>query len=115
MNTYDMSRRARDAATGEAILGSEDTGSHACYLIYGILRPGEKGRTARPGSGHEEMLLAVRGDLEVAGAFTGTLREGSALHLAGEQECLLENRSLSEAVYVIAGGHSEGGHHPPGI
>jgi hypothetical protein len=111
MKTYDLSRRARDAGEGEAILGSEDTGSHACYMIYGLLKPGEKGRVARPGSGHEEIILAAKGDLEVTGAYSGTLREGSALYLVGEQECMLRNKSLSEAIYVVSGGHSGSGHH----
>jgi len=26
-------------------MGIKDTGNHACYMIYGILTPGEKGRT----------------------------------------------------------------------
>ncbi len=29
---------------GEYVFGAEDTGSHACYMIYGILKAGEKGR-----------------------------------------------------------------------
>jgi len=27
---------------GEYVFGSADTGSHACYMIYGRLMPGEK-------------------------------------------------------------------------
>ena len=96
---------------GEYIFGSADTGSHACYMIYGTLNPGEKGRMVKPGKGHEEMLLAARGSLKVTGHFEGTLKEGSAIHLAGEQECLLENPGTSVAVYVIAGGHTGHGHH----
>jgi hypothetical protein len=96
---------------GEYVFGSEDTGSHACYMIYGILKPGEKGRVVKPGKGHEEMVLAARGKLHIAGDFSGTLEEGSAIHLAGEQACILENPGTSEALYVIAGGHAEQGHH----
>lgn len=96
---------------GEYVFGSADTGSHACYMIYGTLQPGEKGRMVKPGKGHEEMLLAARGSLKVSGHFEGTLDEGSAIHLAGEQTCLLENPGTSAAVYVIAGGHTGHGHH----
>jgi len=39
------------------------------------------------------------------------LEEGSAFHLAGDNSCFLENKSPSEAAYVISGGHSETGHH----
>jgi hypothetical protein len=96
---------------GEYIFGSADTGSHACYMIYGTLNPGEKGRMIKPGKGHEEMLLAARGSLKVTGHFEGTLEEGSAIYLAGEQTCLLENPGTSAVVYVIAGGHTGHGHH----
>jgi hypothetical protein len=96
---------------GEYVFGSADTGSHACYMIYGTLNPGEKGRMVKPGKGHEEMLLAARGSLQVTGHFEGTLDEGSAIHLAGEQTCVLENPGTSAAVYVIAGGHAGSVHH----
>ncbi len=111
MKTYDVARDARDSAEGEGIVGFQRTGSHACYLLYGVLKRGEGGRAVKPGRGHEEILLAVKGNFEVTGFFTGTLIEGSAIHLSGEQECLLKNTGDSEALYIIAGGHSEGSHH----
>ena len=80
-------------------------------MIYGILKPKEKGRLVKPGEGHEEIVLAVKGDLKVTGSCAGSLKEGFALYLKDEQECFLENTGESEAVYVIAGGHSVGGHH----
>ncbi len=97
--------------TGEYVFGSADTGSHACYMIYGRLKPGEKARQIKPGKGHEEMLLAASGEFSVTGDFEGIIEEGSVIHLSGEQTCYLENRGSSEAVYVIAGGHSGQGHH----
>ena len=96
--------------SGEYVFGSADTGSHACYMIYGTLKPGEKGRVVKPGKGHEEMLLAAKGSLRVTGHFSGILEEGSAIHLTEEQTCLLENPGSSPAVYVIAGGHSDRDH-----
>jgi hypothetical protein len=59
-------------------------------------------------SGAGEYILA---DLELSGAYSGHLEEGKAFHVAGDTAVFLENRGLSEAVYVIAGGHSGGGHH----
>jgi hypothetical protein len=79
-------------------------------MIYGTLKPGEKGRLIKPGAGHEELVLAVRGDMGVTGKLSGTLKEGTSFHIAGDDECLLENKSSEEAIYVVAGGHSEGGH-----
>ena len=96
---------------GEYVFGAADTGSHACYMIYGRLNPGEKAREIKPGKGHEEMLLAACGSFSVTGDFEGTIEEGSVIHLSGEQSCHLENRGSTEAVYVIAGGHAEQGHH----
>ncbi len=107
----DLRERTLNSQSGEAVFGHKDTGSHACYMIYGRLGPGEKGRLFKPGKGHEEIVLAVKGNINVAGFYEGKLAEGSAFHLAGENECFLENRGATDAVYVIAGGHSEAGHH----
>ena len=111
MKKYELIKKALESANHECILGSEDTGSHACYMIYGVLKPGEKERLIKPGKGHEEIILAVKGNLEVTGHYTGILEEGCAIHLAGDESCFLENKSPAEAAYVIAGGHSEPGHH----
>ena len=95
---------------GEYVFGAEDTGSHACYMIYGVLKPGEKERMIRPGKGHEEILSAVKGSLKVTGQYSGALEEGSAFHIKGDQTCFIENMGDSEAVYIVAGGHSGHGH-----
>jgi hypothetical protein len=97
--------------SGEFILGSKETGSHACYLVYGVIRPGEQRRELKPGHGHEEIVLAVQGDLKLTGQYAGTLMQGQALHLQGDESVLAENTSTTPAVYVIAGGHSNHGHH----
>ena len=109
MKTFDLRQMALDSG-GEYVLGVKDTGSRACYMIYGVLGPGEKGRIVKPGAGHEELVLAQRGDIEVSGQMSGTLKEGSLFHIAGDEECFLENASSVEAVYIIAGGHSGEGH-----
>ena len=109
MKAFDVVRRLK--GPGEYILGSKETGSHACYLIYGIIGPGEKGRELRPGSGHEEIVLALTGDLHLTGRYNGMLKQGQAIHLAGEDTVQVENRNNAETVYVISGGHSDGGHH----
>lgn len=111
MKIFELKNKALLSENGEHILGSQETGSHACYMIYGILKPGEKGRVIKPGEGHEEIVLAMKGDIAVTGHCAGTLKEGSAFHIDGEDECFLENKGISDAVYIIAGGHSEGGHH----
>lgn len=108
---FELKNNALNSETGECILGYQETGSHACYLIYGVLRPKEKGRAVKPGIGHEEIVLAMKGELKVTGYYSGNLQEGSAFHVVGEHECYLENTGESDAVYIIAGGHSEAGHH----
>ena len=111
MKKVEVKKRALSSENGEYILGLEDTGSHACYMIYGTLKPGEKGRLIKPGKGHEEIVLAVKADLEISGAFSGRLEEGDAFHIVEDASVYLENTGSNEAVYVIAGGHSAKGHH----
>lgn len=111
MKIFDVKNKAFNAGFGEHIVGYKETGSHACYLIYGIIKPGEKDRRVKPGKGHEEILLAMQGDLNITGYYTGILREGNAFHIVGDNECILENKGIKDAVYIICGGHSEGGHH----
>jgi hypothetical protein len=107
MKFYEVAGKVHDS--GEYILGSRETGSHACYLVYGALKPGEKGRELRPGHGHEEIVLALVGDLRLTGHYSGKLKQGQALHLTGEESVFVENTGDAQALYVIAGGHSE--HH----
>ena len=109
MKTYEVQKEL--PGSGEYILGAEQTGSHACYLIYGTMKPKEKGRELKPGKGHEELFLAVKGDFAATGHMEGIIREGQAVHLIGDETSQIENTSDSEAIYVVAGGHSSDGHH----
>ncbi len=111
MKIFEVKKRALNSETGEFLLGFRETGSHACYMIYGVLKPAEKARPVKPGPGHAEIVLAMKGDLEVTGNYAGSLKEGSAFYIKGEEECLLENRGESDAVYIIAGGHSKADGH----
>ena len=108
MKIFDVFGKSMES--GERILGSRDTGSHACYLIYGKLRPGEQGRELKPSHGHEELILALHGDLQMSGHSSGTLKQGQAIHLRGEETLSIANTGATEAVYVVAGGHSDEGH-----
>ena len=111
MRVFEVKNGATHSKTGEFLLGFQETGSHACYMIYGVLKSKEKARSVKPGPGHEEIVLAMKGDLGVTGSYSGGLKEGFALHLEGNQECFFENHSESDAVYIIAGGHSGAGRH----
>lgn len=106
-----LREKALKSKDKEFVFGLEHTGSHACYMIYGVLEAGEKGRMIKPGKGHEEMILAATGNLAVTGAVSGRLGPGEAFHIEEEQTAYLENTGDGQAVYVIAGGHSEHGHH----
>jgi hypothetical protein len=111
MRIFEVKNNAIHSNRGEFLLGFRETGSHACYMIYGVLKSKEKARSVKPGPGHEEIVLAMKGDFVVTGFYSGALKEGSALHLEGDQECFFENRGESDAVYIIAGGHSEAARH----
>jgi len=110
MKKIDIRNRTLSSETGEYVMGIKDTGSHACYMIYGILKPGEKGRLLKPGKGHEEIILAMKGNLVITGDISGQLEQGSAFHLTGETSAFLENPCSDEAVYIISGGHSDHDH-----
>ncbi|MBE0426272.1 MAG: hypothetical protein IBX72_06460 [Nitrospirae bacterium] len=111
MKTFEIKNKALNSENGEYVLGYQETGNHACYMIYGILKLNEKRRLVKPGKGHAEIVLAVKGDLEVTGYYSVTLKEGSAFYIEGENECFLENIGNADAIYIIAGGHTEASHH----
>ena len=108
MKIFDIIEKV--GGSGEYLLGSQETGSHACYLIYGVLQPGEIGRELKPGHGHEEIVLVLQGDMTLTGAHGGTLKQGQALHLAGDETVLAGNAGTTTAVYIISGGHSGHAH-----
>lgn len=108
MKIFDIIGKA--GSSGEYLLGSKETGSHACYLIYGVLLPGENGRELKPGQGHEEIVLVLQGDMALTGAGTGALKQGQALHLVGEEAVLAGNSGAMPLIYVVSGGHSGHGH-----
>jgi len=111
MKKLDLRHKALSSENSESIFGAADTGSHACYMIYGILKAGEKRRLIRPGKGHEEVVLVVKGSLAASGHLQGRLEEGSAFHVAGDVSVFLENTESTESVYVVAGGHAAQEHH----
>jgi len=111
MKTYDLKVRAQ-AEGGETVLGTRDLETHACYLIYGFLAPGQKGRVLNPGPGHEEIICLVTGGAVLVGPEGRfELTPGQAFHLAGDVTYPLENPGNEVAVYLAAGGHSEGHAH----
>jgi len=109
MNRFEVFKKVTRA--GEYILGKDTTGTHACYMIYGVLKPGEKERELRPGAGHEELVLIMEGTATLSGHVTGQLSAGQAIHLRGDERCLAANSTERDVVYVIAGGHTGQGHH----
>lgn len=111
MKIFDTKREIEEIASGEFIIGSELTGSHACYMIYGVMTPLEKDRLIKPGKGHEEIVLILKGKVKVSGIWEGVLSEGDSFQIEGDEVLYFENIVNSEVIYVIAGGHSEEGHH----
>ena len=114
MKTFRLKDLAAEAG-GEYVLGSKDLDTHACYMIHGTLSPREKGRLVKPGKGHEEIVVAVRGEIVVTGPALAPMKEivlpeGSAFHVKDDAECFLENTTGKEALYIAAGGHSGKGH-----
>jgi uncharacterized cupin superfamily protein len=108
---YDVAGRAPREG-GETVLGLKDLGTHACYLLYGVVGPGEEPRLLKPGEGHEEIIMCVAGSLALdCGGESLTLQPGQAVHLQGEQSCQAVCAGPLEARYVAAGGHTPGQEH----
>ncbi len=105
MNIFNVKAMAEDA-DGEYVLGLKDLETHAVYLIYGYLHPGESGRKLFPGKGHEEVLCVVQGKVvvDVSGE-TISLKAGEAIHLKEDDEFYLKNPGTETAYYVLSGGH----------
>ncbi len=49
MKIYEVKNGATHSKRREFSLGFQETGSHACYMIYGVLKPREKARSVKPG------------------------------------------------------------------
>jgi hypothetical protein len=39
MKVFELKNKTMNSESGEYGLGFQDTGSHACYMIYGFLKP----------------------------------------------------------------------------
>ncbi|HDH28888.1 MAG TPA: cupin domain-containing protein [Euryarchaeota archaeon] len=95
-----------EESEGEYVLGLKDLHTHAVYIVYGFLAPGETGRKVLPGKGHEEILCAVKGEVRVkTPGETFTLKSGEAVHVKEEDEWTLENTGDETVFYILAGGH----------
>lgn len=106
MKAFDLEKLAHREG-GEYVLGMKDLHSQACYLIYGILAPGEGERLIRPGSGYEEILCAVGGPLLIRGKTGETrLESGNAVQVQEDDSFMVSNPADREIVYIIAGGRT---------
>jgi hypothetical protein len=107
MEIYNV-RDLAEKEHGEYILGSAVLKTHACYLVYGVLKQKEKERIVNPGNGHEEIFCLVSGEVLLRGdSAPFTLKPGQAFHIRGKDSLSMENSGTGDAVYLIAGGHSE--------
>ena len=96
---------------GEYLIGAEQTKSHACYLIYGVLRAGEE-RDYSVGEGHAEIFCLIEGELKVNdGNNEYVLKKGQAFYLEGEKKVTASNKGRNLAIFVMAGGHISGDSH----
>ncbi len=95
-----------EESEGEYVLGLKDLHTHAVYIVYGFLNPGEGDRKVFPGKGHEEILCVTKGEIEVKTPDESfKLKIGEAVHLREEDEWTIENLGDETACYVLAGGH----------
>lgn len=106
MKSFDLERLASTQG-GEYVLGYKDLHSQACYLIYGLLGPGEGKRLVRPGPGYEEILCAAGGPLLLhTNQGEVILAKGCAIHVTEQESLFLSNPGDAQTVYVVAGGRT---------
>jgi uncharacterized cupin superfamily protein len=109
---YDLEGRVRREG-GETVLGLKELGTHACYMLFGVLDPGGEPRVLKPGQGHEEIILAISGAINLQGpdGEDVVLQAGQAIYLKGEETWLATCMGPAEARYAAAGGHTPGMEH----
>ena len=96
---------------GEYLVGFEQTGTHACYFLYGFLKPGEE-RDISPGNGHVEIVCLLEGEIElVTDNEKLNLTKGKGFVIEGEEKVKVKNIGDKVAVYVVSGGHVDPSHH----
>jgi hypothetical protein len=107
VKSFDLAKMAA-AQGGEYVLAAKDLNTEACYLVYGLLKPGEGDRLIQPGKGYEEILCAITGALVMKLARNdGILEQGHAVHVNSSDSFYISNRNNNSVLYVIAGGRSE--------
>ena len=106
MKSFDLAKMAA-AQGGEYVLAAKDLHTEACYLVYGLLKPGEGDRLIQPGKGYEEILCAITGALVMKLARNEViLEQGHAVHVNSADSFYISNPNNDTVLYVIAGGRS---------
>lgn len=96
---------------GEYLVGFEQTGTHACYFLYGFLKPEEE-REISPGKGHIEIVCLLEGEVElIKGSEVIKITKGSGFVVEEEEKVRLKNIGDKVAVYAVSGGHTDLSHH----
>lgn len=96
---------------GEYLVGFEQTGTHACYFLYGFLKPEEE-REISPGRGHIEIVCLLEGEVKlITDGNEIVLKKGRGFVIEGEEKVKAKNISNKIAVYVVSGGHLDLSHH----
>jgi uncharacterized cupin superfamily protein len=100
-----------EQAGGEYVLGAKELDTHACYMIFGILAPGQRERLVKPGHGHEEILCAIDGEITLQlSSGEKVLARNHAVHIGEDQEFFISNEGTESIRYIMAGGHSRPHH-----
>ncbi len=107
MKSFDLAKMAA-AQGGEYVLAAKDLHTEACYLVYGLLKPGEGDRLIQPGKGYEEILCAITGALVMKFSRGEViLEQGHGVHINSADSFYISNRNNNTILYVIAGGRSD--------
>jgi redox-sensitive bicupin YhaK (pirin superfamily) len=87
----------------EYVFGSEQTGRHGIYLVYGEAAAGEEREMGS--KGHEEILLILEGVALISDGVTETeIGKEEAVYLEPDKSFTLVAKG--ECRYMVAGGHA---------
>jgi len=103
MKIYKLPTLAEASTNGEYLLGHEEAETSSVYVLYGRLRPGQRGHKVALNEGHEEIICVVKGTMTVScGKKSFSVSAGEAFNPGAGGEVTMDNTGEGEAIFISA-------------
>ena len=104
---FNLREKCHDSSKKEFFYGAKiNREIKDVYLGLCYLEPGETGRKAGPGKGHEEILYLLKGQIQIEEEDKEiSLNEGDAYFIPEGSYVSLKNLTKNKIYLIIAGGH----------